>query len=85
MVTDINCNHVLCSNRKRQQLEMGEAAREEQRQQANIRERERTKQVRLYLTYRVTHQFVQNLPLISNQTFRFGLPRPGQTKTELLL
>ena len=30
---------------------MGEAAREEQRQQANIRERERTKQVRLNTVY----------------------------------
>ena len=30
--------------------------------------------------YRVTHQVDSNLPLTSNQKFRFGLSKPGQTR-----
>ena len=32
----------------------------------------------------VTHHIVQYFPVTSKQKFRFGLPRPGQAKTELL-
>ena len=34
--------------------------------------------------YRVTHQVGTNLPLASEQKFRFGLARPVQAKTELM-
>ena len=33
-----------------------------------------------WLLYRVTHQVDLNLPLTSNQKFRFGLARPGQAR-----
>ena len=36
------------------------------------------------LSYRVTHQVVQNLPFTSNQKFCFVLARPGQAITELV-
>ena len=37
-----------------------------------------------YSKYRVTHQVVTNLPLTSQQKFRFGLACPDQAKTELM-
>ena len=40
---------------------------------------------RFMLRYRVTHQFVANLPLISKQMFRFGLAWPGQNGTFVMM
>ena len=42
------------------------------------------KGLRKAILYRVTIQLVANLPLTSEQKFRFGLARPGQAKAELL-
>ena len=39
-----------------------------------------TSKVLILIEYRVTEQLVQNLPLNSNQKFRFGLARPGQAR-----